>query len=75
MQRKKEPLSERTLQRDLPELKEYLRRRARVLDVGCGFGTITLDVAAAVYPGKVTGIDPDERPIRNACIGRRWSAW
>jgi SAM-dependent methyltransferase len=28
-----------------------------VLDVGCGPGTITLDLAAAVAPGIVTGVD------------------
>jgi ubiquinone/menaquinone biosynthesis C-methylase UbiE len=38
--------------------------------VGCGSGTITLDVAAAIYPGQVTGIDPDERPI---AIAQEWA--
>jgi len=39
----------------------YLLRRLRpgldLLDVGCGPGTITLDLAARVAPGRVVGID------------------
>ncbi|MER5883169.1 methyltransferase domain-containing protein [Streptomyces sp. NPDC001941] len=37
----------------LPEL----RPGQRVLDVGCGPGTITADLAAAVAPGRVTAVD------------------
>ncbi len=32
-------------------------RGARVLDVGCGPGTITVDIANRVAPGRVVGID------------------
>lgn len=35
----------------------YLEPGADVLDVGCGPGTITLGIAAAVAPGTVTGVD------------------
>ena len=56
----------RTLETDIPELIEYLEPGMRVLDVGCGNGTITLDVAEAVYPGEVTGIDPCEERISEA---------
>jgi SAM-dependent methyltransferase len=35
-----------------------LRPGTRVLDVGCGPGTITVDLAARVAPGEVIGIDP-----------------
>ncbi|RPK55676.1 Demethylmenaquinone methyltransferase [Streptomyces sp. ADI96-02] len=34
-----------------------LRPGARVLDVGCGPGTITADLAALVAPGRVTAVD------------------
>jgi SAM-dependent methyltransferase len=61
----------RTLDRDIPELKEYLKSGAKVLDIGCGPGTITLDVASVVYPGEVIGIDPFEYRIQEA---RDWVA-
>jgi SAM-dependent methyltransferase len=35
----------------------YLRPDARVLDVGCGPGTITVEFAARVAPGVVLGVD------------------
>ena len=38
----------RTLDGSMPELKEYLKHGSAVLDVGCGPGTITADVAEAV---------------------------
>ena len=66
-----EPPSERTLEQDIPELKDYLHPGAKVLDVGCGYGTITLDVAAVVSPGEVVGIDPSEdRPDK----AQEWAA-
>ena len=65
------PPSERTLDGDIPELREYLRPGATVLDVGCGKGTITLDVAAAIKPGKVIGLDPDEQQVD---VVRNWLA-
>ena len=37
----------------LPELAEGLD----LLDLGCGPGTITADLAAIVYPGRVVGVD------------------
>ncbi|WP_036555159.1 class I SAM-dependent methyltransferase [Nocardioides insulae] len=40
-----------------------LRRGMRLLDVGCGPGTITLDLAEAVAPGQVVGIEPVETPL------------
>jgi len=43
-----------------------LQRGFHVLDVGCGPGTITLDVAAKVFPGKVTGVDLADAPLENA---------
>jgi ubiquinone/menaquinone biosynthesis C-methylase UbiE len=44
-------------------LRPHLRAGASVLDVGCGPGTITLDLAAAVGAGRVVGIEPVEAPL------------
>jgi SAM-dependent methyltransferase len=46
----------------------------RVLDLGCGHGTITLGLAQTVAPGQVVGIDLDEGRItaaRRAAIEQR----
>ncbi len=56
----------RSLENSFPKLCEYLRKGDHVLDVGCGPGTITLDVAEFVYPGKVIGIDIAENAIKDA---------
>ena len=61
-----EPPSKRTLEKDIPELKGYLSPGIKVLDIGCGPGTITMDVAAAVSPGEVIGIDPVEDRLAKA---------
>ena len=58
--------NERSLKEDIPELIEYLRPGIKVLDVGCGSGTITIDVAKAVKRGKVVGIDPVEYAVETA---------
>lgn len=44
----------------------YLRRGMRLLDVGCGPGTITVGLAAAVAPGEVVGIDREPSQIEQA---------
>lgn len=44
----------------------HLREGASVLDVGCGPGTITLDLAEAVGGGHVIGIEPVEEPLVEA---------
>jgi SAM-dependent methyltransferase len=46
---------------------------ARVLDVGAGPGTITVDLADRVFPGRVIGMDaaPDVVEIARAAIGGR----
>ncbi len=40
-----------------------LRAGMHLLDCGCGPGSITIDLAAAVDPGEVIGIDADETPL------------
>jgi ubiquinone/menaquinone biosynthesis C-methylase UbiE len=64
--KRQEYLAQRTLDDSFPELKPYLEQGATLLDVGCGPGNITLDVAKAVKPGTVTGIDRDEGRIQVA---------
>ena len=45
----------------------HLRAGQRVLDVGCGPGTITLDLAEAVGPsGRVLGVENVEGPLAQA---------
>jgi len=44
----------------------YFTRDARVLDIGCGPGTITADIAARVAPGFVLGIDASSSVIEQA---------
>ena len=44
----------------------YLKSGQSVLDCGCGPGTITLDIAAAVEPGHVVGIDFEQSQIDTA---------
>lgn len=62
----KTPYLERTLDETLPELKAYLTTGAKVLDIGCGPGTITCGVAEVVKPGEVVGIDIDPESIEKA---------
>jgi len=47
----------RTAENSAGYLLARLPAAARVLDVGCGPGTITVDLAARVSQGRVTGID------------------
>jgi 2-polyprenyl-3-methyl-5-hydroxy-6-metoxy-1,4-benzoquinol methylase len=39
---------------------------AEVLDVGCGPGTISVDIAGRVAPGRVLAIDPAAEPLAGA---------
>ncbi len=44
----------------------YLRPGMSLVDVGCGPGSITVGLAAAVAPGRVIGIDHDAAHVRAA---------
>jgi 2-polyprenyl-3-methyl-5-hydroxy-6-metoxy-1,4-benzoquinol methylase len=50
----------------LPFLVPHLRSGLDVLDAGCGVGSIALDVAPMVAPGRVTGVDVDAGQIEQA---------
>ena len=50
---------------------EHLQPGMQVLDVGCGPGSITVGLAAAVSPGKVTGIDIEPSQV---ALGRQRAA-
>lgn len=47
----------RSVENSAPHLIPHLRRGASLLDVGCGPGTITVDLAARLAPGPVVGFD------------------
>lgn len=47
-------------------LTQYLRPGLRVLDVGCGPGSITLDIASEVAPGHVVGLDQEPSQVELA---------
>ena len=60
----------RTAENSAPHLLPHLEAGQRVLDVGCGPGTITLDLARAVAPGPVVGIDAAPDAIDAAIAAR-----
>jgi SAM-dependent methyltransferase len=59
-------LSARTLANSHPTLLEHLRPGVSVLDVGCGPGTLTAEIARRVRPGAVVGMDTSHAMIRAA---------
>jgi ubiquinone/menaquinone biosynthesis C-methylase UbiE len=61
----------RTAENSAGYLLGHLHPGQRLLDVGCGPGTITTDLAARVAPGEVVGIDASAEVITEA---RRLSA-
>lgn len=66
----------RTAENSCAYLLSHLRRGQRLLDVGCGPGTITADLAELVAPGTVLGIDAATGVLAEARdhAGRRTSA-
>lgn len=59
----------RTLEKDYRHLKAILRPGLSVLDVGCGTGAITKDIAKAIGPsGKIIGIDNTDKFIQSGNV-------
>jgi ubiquinone/menaquinone biosynthesis C-methylase UbiE len=56
----------RTAANSAAYLLPHLRRGDTVLDVGCGPGTITADLAELVSPGQVTALDPANEVLGQA---------
>jgi ubiquinone/menaquinone biosynthesis C-methylase UbiE len=56
----------RTAENSAGYLLPSLRPGLDLLDVGCGPGTITVDLAARVAPGRVVGIDVSAEPLVEA---------
>jgi ubiquinone/menaquinone biosynthesis C-methylase UbiE len=59
----------RTVENSAAYLLPVLSPGTRVLDVGCGPGTITLDLAQRVAPGEVLGIDAAAEVLGTARTG------
>ncbi len=56
----------RTVENSAAYLAPFLSSGTTVLDVGCGPGTITIDIAARVSPAKVVGMDASDEVIEKA---------
>ena len=56
----------RTVENSAGYLAAHLRPGLDVLDVGCGPGTLTVDLARRVAPGRVVGLDVSAAPLDEA---------
>src|ERR1041384_5037714 len=61
----------RTAENSAGYLLDALVPGTRVLDVGCGPGTITVDIAQRVAPGRVVGIDRADEVLDTARAAAR----
>src|SRR5947208_1812917 len=61
----------RTAANSAAYLLEHLSPGTGLLDVGCGPGTITFDLAARVAPGPVLGVDADAGVVEQAAGAAR----
>ncbi|OJF10232.1 class I SAM-dependent methyltransferase [Couchioplanes caeruleus] len=63
----------RTAENSAAYLLPHLTCGDRVLDVGCGPGTLTADLATHITPGRITALEPTERALdlARAEIARR----
>jgi len=61
-------LRRRNAAREAAHLLPHLKPRMRVLDFGCGPGTISMGLAQAIAPGELHGIDIEESQIQIARI-------
>ena len=59
-------LDRRSMETHAAHLVPYLKSGLRVLDFGCGPGTISVGLARAVDPGEVHGVDMEESQIELA---------
>ncbi len=58
----------RTAENSAAYLLPHLAAGMRLLDIGCGPGTISTDLAALVAPGEVVGIDASEEIVAQAAL-------
>ena len=56
----------RTMANSARYLRPYLRAGVEILDVGCGPGSLTADLAREVAPGRVVGIDSSPEVLATA---------
>lgn len=64
-------VADRDAARFLPFLLPHVRSGIDVLDVGCGVGSIALDLAPKIAPGRIVGVDADEEQLE---VARRAAA-
>ena len=63
--------AKRTAQNSCPYLIDHIRPTDRILDVGCGVGTITTSLAKLVPQGNVVGIDIAQPSLAKAATMAR----
>ena len=56
----------RTAENSAGYLLPLLKAGQHLLDLGCGPGTISIDLARRVTPGQVVGVDREQAPLREA---------